>query len=299
MINSPSPETAVALGSFDGLHIGHKSVIACALSFKERGLIPCALLFNSHPLSVLTGSAPPALLQRTVRSRMLADMGIKEKFAAFEEVMNMSPREFFDEILIGRLSAGAVCCGANFHFGKNGEGNTDTLAALCREKGIEIVTVPLVYCGGSPVSSSRIREAIKNGDIPAANEMLGYEFCYEAIVRTGSKRGRQMGFPTINQYFEDDFIVPKTGVYASRVTVDGKEYPGVTNIGLRPSFENEDLRSETCILNFSGDLYGETIKVSLIERIRDERLFADMDELRSQIKKDAEQSLILGGCRHV
>ena len=151
------------------------------------------------------------------------------------------------------------------------------------------VTSPVDY-KGEPVSSTRIRRAIENGDIPLANAMLGREFRYKNIVVNGQHRGRLIGAPTINQRFDDGFVKPQKGVYASATVVDGKEYPSVTNIGLRPSFENEDFRSETCILGFSGNLYGQDIEVRLLEYLRDEIKFDSMAALSIQIHADAERS---------
>ncbi len=283
-------KTAVALGSFDGLHKGHMSVIACALSFKECGLLPLVMLFDSHPLKSLCGKAPAEILQPELRDEILAERGVGKAFISFEEIKDLSCREFFTEILLKKLNAGAVCCGTNYRFGKNASGGIVELSALCEEFGVKLKISPEITVGSLPVSSTRIRQAVENGDIPLANEMLGREFRYKYTVVSGDKRGRLMGAPTINQHFSSNFVIPKKGVYASVTVVDGKEYPSVTNIGLRPSFENEDLRSETCILGFSGDLYGKEIEVRLTEYLRGEMKFESMEKLGSQIRLDAEAS---------
>lgn len=279
--------TAVALGSFDGLHKGHKAVIACALSCKERGLVPTVLIFDTHPLLTISGIAPDSLLQQSVRDQMLYEMGVKTEFIAFPEIRNYSPEEFFENIIVNKLNAGAVCCGTNYRFGINGSGSCETLEKLCNERGIEFYVTPLIDYNGSPVSSSRIRDCITEGNIAEANRMLGYEFTYRATVRSGFRRGRLIGAPTINQYFDKGFIIPKTGVYASVTVIEGKEYPSVTNIGLRPTFENEDLRSETCIIGFDGNLYGQEIQVKLIDYIRGEMRFNSAEELGNRINADA------------
>lgn len=283
-------KTAVALGSFDGLHKGHMSVIACALSKKELGLIPLVLLFDAHPLLSLTGKPPPEILQKEKRDAILSSLGIKTETVSFADIKEMSCREFFEKILIGKLDAGVICCGENYRFGKNNAGNTETLKALCDEFNIELCISPTVTESGLPVSSTRIRTAIENGDIPLANTLLGREFSYKYTVVSGDQRGRLMGAPTINQHFGKDFIIPKKGVYASVTVVEGTEYPSVTNIGLRPSFANADLRSETCILGFSGDLYGKDIEVSLLEYLRGEIKFDSMEALGNQIRADADKS---------
>lgn len=280
-------KTAVALGSFDGLHKGHMSVIACALSMKECGLVPLALLFDSHPMLALTGQAPPEILQSAERERLLTEMGVKFEYVSFKEIMNLTCREFFEEILLKRLNATAVCCGWNYRFGKGNEGGCRALRELCDEFGVELHISDHVDLGGEPISSSRIRLAVEQGDIPLANAMLGREFSYSAPVVSGYHRGHLLGAPTINQRFEPDFVRPRKGVYASFTTVGGVRYPSVTNIGLRPSFENEDFRSETCIIGFSGDLYGQVIKVSLLDFIRDEQKFGSVEALSAQIVLDA------------
>lgn len=284
-------KTAVTLGSFDGLHKGHISVIACALELqKEHGLLPLVLLFDRHPMLTVSGKAPDMILQPALRDELIAQTGAGKRIVPFSEVRNMTCREFFEKILIGKLNAGGVCCGWNYRFGKNNEGGCEELKALCEEFGIELRIANPVEFDGEPVSSTRIREAVENGDIPLANAMLGREFRYKLTVVDGQHRGRLIGAPTINQRFDTGFVIPKKGVYASATVVDGREYPSVTNIGLRPSFENEDFRSETCILGFSGNLYGQDIEVMLLGYLRDEIKFGSIEELSEQIRRDAEKS---------
>ena len=284
-------KTAVTLGSFDGLHKGHIAVIACAFEMqKKHGLLPLVLLFDRHPMLTVSGKAPDMILQPSLRDGLIAQTGAGKRIVSFREVRDMSCREFFEKILIGKLNAGGVCCGWNYRFGKNNEGGTEELKALCDEFGVELMISPPVDFGGSPVSSTRIRQAVESGNIALANAMLGREFRYKLTVVDGQHRGRLIGAPTINQRFEDGFVKPKKGVYASVTVVDGREYPSVTNIGLRPSFENEDFRSETCILGFSGNLYGQEIEVKLLDYLRDEIKFGSIDELSAQINTDAKKS---------
>ena len=284
-------KTAVTLGSFDGLHKGHIAVIACAFEMqKKHGLLPLVLLFDRHPMLTVSGKAPDMILQPSLRDELIAKTGAGKRIVSFREVRDMSCREFFEKILIGKLNAGGVCCGWNYRFGKNNEGGTEELKALCAEYGVMLKITPPVDFGGEPVSSTRIRQAVESGEISLANEMLGREFRYKLTVVDGQHRGRLIGAPTINQRFDVGFVKPKKGVYASVTVVEGKEYPSVTNIGLRPSFENEDFRSETCILGFSGNLYGQEIEVKLLQFLRDETKFNSIDELSEQIGKDAEKS---------
>ncbi len=284
-------KTAVTLGSFDGLHKGHIAVITCAFEMqKKHGFLPLVLLFDKHPMLTVSGKAPDMILQPNLRDELIAKTGAGKRIVSFREVRDMSCREFFEKILIEKLNAGGVCCGWNYRFGKNNEGGIEELKALCSEYGVELKISPPVDFGGIPVSSTRIRQAVESGDIPLANAMLGREFRYRLTVVDGQHRGRLIGAPTINQRFENGFVIPKKGVYASSTLVDGVLYPSVTNIGLRPSFENEDFRSETCILGFSGNLYGQEIEVRLLGYLRDEIKFDSMEELSAQIKADAEKS---------
>nr|MCR5150551.1 riboflavin biosynthesis protein RibF [Clostridiales bacterium] len=276
-------KTALALGSFDGLHRGHMRVLTSALSFKERGFESVALLFDEHPLLYIGGEAPPKLLQKSETEKILENLGIKTHYISFSEIKDLSCEDFFNEYIIKRLNAGAVCCGWNYRFGKGGEGDSEKLRSLCSDSGIEIKISDCLTFESKPVSSTLIRSCIENGDIKKANAMLGRRFCYTGAVVPGCQRGRLIGAPTINQYFDNDFIVPKTGVYSSVTEVDGRYYHSVTNIGLRPTFENEDLRSETYIINFDGDLYGRDIKVSLIDYIRGESRFDSIDALKERI----------------
>lgn len=284
-------KTAVTLGSFDGLHKGHIAVIACAFEMqKEHGLLPLVLLFDRHPMLTVSGKAPDMILQAALRDELIAKTGAGKRIVPFREVRNMSCREFFEKILIEKLNAGGVCCGWNYRFGKNNEGGIAELKALCEEFDVMLKITPPVDFGGEPVSSTRIRQAVESGDVSLANEMLGREFRYKLTVVDGQHRGRLIGAPTINQRFDEGFVIPKKGVYASVTVVDGREYPSVTNIGLRPSFENEDFRSETCILGFSGNLYGQEIEVRLLQYLRDETKFDSLEKLSEQIGKDAGKS---------
>ena len=281
---------AVALGNFDGLHKGHMTVLNNALSFKAEGLTPCALLFDIHPKNITKNSAPPMLLTAQHRDDLLKSMGIEVKRISFESIMGLSAEEFVTEILIKKLHAGAVCCGFNYHFGKGAKADSNTLETLCQSYKLYCKVADSEEYKGAAVSSTRIRECILNGDIENANAMLGREFSYDFTVVSGDKRGRLIGSPTINQHFPDDFIVPKFGVYASAVIVDNKLYAGVTNVGRRPSFTCDDLRSETCILDFSGDLYGQNIKVMLIKYLRPEQIFDSLEALGNQISSDADRA---------
>lgn len=282
-------KTAVALGNFDGLHKGHLAVINEAVMEKHNGLLPCILTFDSHPQKTLKGSAPKKIMTRSLCEKTTAKLGCKTVRLAFEEVRNMTPEEFFCEILVKKLNIGFVSCGFNYRFGKNGEGSAETLRKLCENAEIGFKCVGEILYDGEAISSTRIRQAIENGEIENANNMLGRHFSYDFEVVHGDRIGKKLlGFPTINQIFPEWHVVPKNGVYASATEVDGKLYPSMTNIGKRPTVGGEELRSETCIIGFSGDLYGTHPEVRLIKLIREEKKFPSLEALSEQLKSDSE-----------
>ncbi len=284
-------KTAVALGNFDGLHKGHFAVINEAVIEKNNGLLPCILTFDSHPQQTLRGSAPKKIMTRSLCERETAELGCKTIRIPFEGVRNMTPEEFFGEILIKQLNVGFVSCGFNYRFGKNGEGTAETLRKLCEKAEIVFRCAEEVLYEGEIISSTRIRQSIENGEIENANKMLGRYFAYDFEVVHGDRIGKKiLGFPTINQIFPEWHVVPKNGVYASMTEVDGKLYPSMTNIGKRPTVGGEELRSETCIIGFSGDLYGTHTKVSLISFIREEKKFPSLEALSAQLKIDSEKA---------
>lgn len=290
--NNTDKKYAIALGYFDGLHIAHRAVINEAVRYSDYGFIPAVLLFDAHPRSVLNNENVSFLLQKDKRDSMLNSLGVVPLYVAFDEIKDMSPEEFVREVLIGRLNAGAVCCGFNYRFGKNGSGDPSELERLAGDYKLMLTVCPPVSAGGQEVSSTAIRNAIKEGNAEKAAEMLGYPFMFSSEVFTGDRRGRLLGAPTINQFLPEGIAVPRFGVYASKVYFDNKEYTGVTNIGSRPTFDGGSVRSETFILDFNGDLYGREVEVHLYSFIRPECRFPDALSLQEQIAKDVEAARI-------
>ena len=279
--------TAVALGYFDGIHLGHKAVLDTALEWAEKeNLVPVVMLFDIHPRKLISGDVPPMLLREEKKNEILTKMGFTVVPFNFREAMDYSPNEFIDRILIDGLNARVVSCGFDYHYGKGGRGDAKSLGDELESRGVKLFAEEAVLVDGEVVSSTTIRELISNGEIQKANTMLGYCFSYDFTVKKGDGLGRVLGFPTINQGFPEDFIVPRYGVYASTVLLDNKWYPAVTNVGVRPTVANSSMRSETCIFDFSGDLYGKNVEVSLLRFIRDEIKFSDIDALSQQIERD-------------
>ncbi len=286
---SEKQNVLIALGTFDGLHSGHKEVLFSDKNNYDKKIV---LLFTEHPQKLLTGTNPGELITREKREKILTTWGFEFEYIDFREISQQTPEEFVDEVLIKKHGATALCCGFNYRFGKNASGNVDVLKRLCGEREIRLTVCHEIDYNGAPVSSTRIRDAIKNGDIVTANKMLGRNFSYDFVVVHGDARGRILGSPTINQFFTEGFTVAEYGVYASITEINQKQYVSVTNIGVRPTVEGKsEPRSETNIIGFNGDLYGQKIEVFLLEKIRGEMKFNSFDELSNQIAIDREKAL--------
>ncbi len=278
----------VALGTFDGLHSGHKKVLLSDTTEYDEKI---ALMFAEHPQKTLSGDVPGELITETKRNELLKQWGYNPEFLEFRKISNLSPEEFVDEILIGKYNATALCCGFNYRFGKGAKGDVALLKQICAERELKLTVCGEVEFDGAPISSTRIRECLKKGDVRTANKMLGRYFSYDFKVVHGDARGRILGSPTINQFFSDNFTVAEYGVYASFTIVNGKKYISVTNIGVRPTIEGEsEKRSETNIVGFDGDLYGQKIEVFLVEKLRGEMAFKSLDELSARISADREKA---------
>lgn len=278
----------VALGTFDGLHSGHKKVLLSDTTEYDEKI---ALMFTEHPQKTLSGEVPGELITESKRNELLKEWGYSSEFLDFSEISGLSPEEFVDKILIGKYNATALCCGFNYRFGKGAKGDVVLLKQLCAEKEIKLTVCNEVEFSGAPISSTRIRESLKKGDIRTANKMLGRYFSYDFKVVHGDARGRILGSPTINQFFSENFTVAEYGVYASFTVINGKKYISVTNIGVRPTIKGgSEKRSETNIVGFNGDLYGQNIEVFLVEKLRGEMAFKSLDELSKRISADREKA---------
>ena len=289
----PCGRGAVALGFFDGLHIGHAAAVSRTLSYQQEGLCPCVVTFTmdgGHPAAKSTANA---LTTERQKEQLLENWGVRLVLCPdFSEFHAMEPESFVDEILVRRLNANAACCGEDFRFGKKAAGDVGQLAALCQARGIRLDVVPPVTFEGERVSSTRIRSLLGEGRVADANRMLGRAFGYDFTVVRGKQLGRKLDSPTINQRLPDGFVPLRHGVYASVSFAGGAWHPSVTNIGLRPTVEDTTaVNSETYICGFSGDLYGARVEVRLLAFLRPEQRFPSVEALRARIHADAEASV--------
>lgn len=284
-----STRTAVALGLFDGVHLGHRAVINAALAQKKNGL--SSLVFTFEPDCVLrkAGGTQGYIYTKTEKEILLCEqIGVDEIVSPpFERLCCLSGEEFADEILCRQLRAAHVCCGNDFRFGKNAACGAKELMDFGKRFGFEVEVISPVEYGGSIVSSSRVRELLLKGDITSANELLGFNYFINAEVLNGNHIGRTINFPTINQEFSDGQLIPKFGVYSTLTNVGGKVMPSVTNVGVKPTIEGvRRPLAETHIIGYNGDLYGKNADVCFKSFIRPEMKFASLDELKAQINKD-------------
>lgn len=280
-LQTPEGELAAALGSFDGLHLGHRQVIGNTLS--APGLRPAVITFQQNPSVSLQKKPVPLLTTNEQKLALLEEMGVEVVYLlSFEQIRDMEPEDFV-EALYRVCRVRALSCGFNFRFGKNGRGDAGLLKELCREKGISLSVTPPVSVAGETVSSTRIRACLEQGDVQQAGQLLGRPFGYDFEVTHGRQLGRTWGTPTINQPFPAGYVLPRFGVYASLVEVEGQKYYGVTNIGVKPTVGSDCALSETWIPEFSGDLYGKKVPVELLDFIRPERKFDSLDQLKNEI----------------
>lgn len=286
------PGSAVALGFFDGVHIGHRSVIGAAVSAAAAGGLTAGVFTFRLPLSShLKGGR---LQTEEGKHQVMERLGVQLYLEpAFEEVCGQSPEEFVELVLEKALRAKAVFCGDNFTFGKKAAGNVDTLRRLCGARGIRVVQVEMARWQGEKVSSSRIRAALEAGDIPAANAMLGRPYAIDFEVAHGKGLGRTLGMPTINQRFPPGFQLPRQGVYATRVLLGEKWLPSVTGLGSRPTVNDDvtDVTCETFIPGFSGQVYGRRVPVEFLRYLDAPRRFENTGQLRAAVMGWAQASL--------
>ena len=287
---------AIALGFFDGVHVGHGALLSRVGEVSaQKGLVPTAFTFDAHPGSRITGAVTPLINSPADRAELMRRLyGIQEVIVAhFDSMMRMDWRDFVTDYLVRDHQAAHVVAGHDFHFGYKGEGNPQRLRELCASLGVGCDIIPKVEKEGITVSSTYIRTLIAQGEMDRAVEFLGHPHVLTNRVTHGKKIGSSsLGFPTVNLRFQPGVLVPAHGVYVTRVWFEnGDSRPAVTNIGVRPTVDDGDrVTVEGFILDFSGDLYGQELRMEFYHRIREERKFSSFQALSDEIRRNAQQT---------
>ncbi|MGI8786989.1 MAG: bifunctional riboflavin kinase/FAD synthetase [Pyrinomonadaceae bacterium] len=290
-----SRPTVLTLGVFDGLHLGHQKIMQTVVERAQKiNAVPTAITFDPHPRSVLyPESAPPLLQTLDQRLAALEVLGIKQAIVIrfSKDFAAQEAETFLREIVHDRLQAREVYLGKGFEFGKNRGGNIELLRKMSAELDFAADEVDEVRLNNQRISSSKIRELLKDGKVNRARRMLGRPYGVEGVIIRGDRRGHTIGFPTANLKPKNR-VIPRYGVYATATLIGEKWRRGITNIGVRPTFGDEAEPSiETYVFDFDGDLYGDVLRVRFLHRIRDEKKFGGIEELKAQIEKDSTHAL--------
>ncbi len=279
-------QTALALGTFDGVHRGHRAVLDLPRQCKK-----VAVIFARPPKAEKVDGVK-LIMTYEDKCRALKNIGMDEIVTLdFRRVCNLSPQDFLS-YLQRTFSPAVISCGFDYRFGKDAAGDAALLQNFCKANDITLCCRPPVKEGEKVISSTMIRGLLKDGDIKAANALLSEDFSFEAVVVGGHRLGRTLGFPTINQVYPPELTPLRFGVYATEIILDGQTYRGMTDIGIRPTFETDYIISETYIHGFSGDLYGKTVRVKPLRFIRDEKKFSSINELKKQLEQDKAAILL-------
>lgn len=280
-----------ALGFFDGVHRGHQSLLwACVRMAQQMEIHTAAITFEAHPRSLFIPDPPALINSNADRIRLLRQYGIEDvwSYPVIESVMHMPWKEFLRELL--EYGAAGFVCGDDFRFGNRGEGNAQKLKKFCEEEGLPCIIVPEQTLDGVRISSTYIRRQIETGDMETAVRFLGHGHTLTGEVVSGRKLGHKLGFPTANIQIPEGIVCPRHGVYACKARVDDRECLAVCNVGSRPTVEGHQVRTETWILDFDGDLYGKRVTLEFYRFLRPEQRFASLELLKEAVARDAEST---------
>ena len=292
-INAMEP-TALALGNFDGVHLGHQALIGAMVEkAHEKGIKAAVFTFSNHPRNLLPGRTPVLnITMEGQKSQIIESLGVDYLFNIefTEEIMTMEPESFIRELLVGRLNAKDVFCGFNYNYGFKAKGNTQLLKKMGAELGFDVWEMPPFYIEDDVVSSSLIRTLIASGQVEKCETYLGRNYAIDGEVVVGNRLGRKLGFPTSNLVISPNMVTPPNGVYVTYCTYNGHRYPSVTNVGHKPTIGEYEKNVETHIFNFDKELYGKHISVEFLEKTRDEVKFDNIEELSEQILRDCRDA---------
>ena len=287
--------SVVALGTFDGVHLGHRAILGTAVTHaREAGLQALACTFEQHPIEILQPArAPRSITTVEERLALIAETGVDGVvvLSFTPELAAVEPEAFVKEVLLGRLRAQQIVVGFNHRFGRGARGDAGLLQELASRLGFQAHVVPPLTVGGVPVSSSEVRTALQRGDVVAAARFLGRPYAIGGTVTSGAGRGRTLGFPTANLAPDGNLLIPR-GVYGCLAHVDGVVHPTVVNIGVRPTFAETTLAIEAHLLDFTGDLYGRRMRLDFMLHLREEMRFPSVEDLKAQIARDVEAARV-------
>jgi len=288
----PQQDTLISVGVFDGVHLGHQRLLTHLRDeARNKNLLSCVVTFKSHPEVVLSENKLLWLNDLETRIELIRGLGIDIVVVLpFNVELASLTAKRFVELLKQHLRMRGLIVGPDFALGKGREGDAEKLKLLGKEMDFSFEVIPVVIIDGLVVSSSTIRQALAAGDMNKVRKLIGRYFSLRGVVVTGDRRGRSLGFPTANLDLGPDQALPADGIYATITHTDDNSLPSVTNIGIRPTFNEKKRLVETYILDFQGDLLGQKIAVDLVDRLRGEKRFNTVDELKAQIVKDVEQS---------
>lgn len=280
-----------ALGFFDGVHLGHQALLSqCRLLAAQLGCKAAAITFDRHPQSLFAKEPPLLLSTAEDRLTLLRRFGMEQVniLPVSQEVMSTPWGDFLDDLV--KNGAAGFVCGDDFRFGAKGAGDCKKLQFFCKERNLPCIILPEQDLDGSRISSTRIRNALENGNLNEANRLLGHPHILTGTVVSGQHIGRTIGVPTANIRLPEGVLCPVFGVYACKAAVDGKTYPAVTNIGTRPTVDGQGVTVEPWLLDFEGDLYGKRLTLEFYAYLRPEKKFADLHQLQQEILKNAAET---------
>lgn len=284
--------TSATIGIFDGVHIGHKKIINLVREdARENGLSSCVITFHPHPQKVLRGSNMPLIVPLSERLKLFEKEGVDITicYSFTKDFAQISAKDFVRDMLVKKLRIKSIFVGPDFFFGRKREGTTELLETMGRTYNFETKLVQPVSLDDELISSTSIRKLIEDGMVKKAARFLGDSFYVEGRIKQGERRGRLLGFPTAN--LDTDWeLLPKKGVYVTWTQLDERRFRSITNVGVRPTFDASQLLIETHILDFSNDIYGKSMRIEFVERLRDEKRFESVDALVAEISRDVERA---------
>lgn len=290
LISGQIKPTVVALGNFDGLHLGHQALIKQMLdTANKEQLISTVFTFDNHTAGTIKGkNTPKLLISKDRKIALFKELGVELLYMVrfTETLMQLTPLEFIENVLIDILNVKKVVVGFNFRFGYLAKGDVQYLKEMGTKYNFDVIVIPAIKKDNIVVSSTQIRELIKNGKVSLASKLLGRRYSIEGKVIKGRGIGRKLGIPTANILFDSNIVIPKVGVYKTNTIINGDKFLSITNIGFNPTFRGEKLNIETHILDYNQNIYGKTILIEFIDFLREEKKFDDISKLVEQVNLD-------------